>query len=293
MMTTKNFSQLCIAGLLLLSPLVSQADENNWGYVYGADTLPKGQSELYLWATDRRHKENGTYNAQDYQLEYEYGFTDKLQGSLYLTGSSHEIKDSAPLDDNGDPEYGNLNQTRFNGVKASVKYNILSTYKDPIGLSLYLEPGYSTRFKISGEEMDQYSLEAKLILQKNFLDDTLLWATNLTLEAERRKFKGAGQSWEDELEVEVTSGLSYRFAPNWWAGAEMRYHSEYPDWRKEFNREHYAIFLGPNIHWGGEKYWATLTFMDNIVGAPHAEDRIDHLAEHERREIRLKLGYNF
>ena len=293
MKTTIFFSQLCITSLFLLGSLVSQADENNWGYVYGADTLPKGQSELYLWATDRRHKENGQYNAQDYQLELEHGFTDSLQGSVYLLGSSHSIKGSAPIDENGDPEYPDNSRSGLTGVKASLKWNLLSTYKDPIGLSLYIEPGYNNRFKISGEKQDEYSLETKLILQKNFLDDTLLWATNLTLEAERRKFKGAGQSWEDELEIEVTSGLSYRFASNWWAGAEMRYHSEYPDWRKEFKREHYAIFLGPNIHWGGERYWATLTYMDNIVGAPHAEDRIEHLAEHERREIRLKLGYNF
>ena len=293
MVAAKNLRQLYIASLLSISPLVSQADENNWGYVYGADTLPKGQSELYLWATDRRHKENGKYNAQDYQLELEHGFTDSIQGSAYVLGSSHSIKGSAPLDENGNPEYPDNNRSGLTGVKASVKWNLLSTYKDPIGLSLYIEPGYSNRVKISGEKQDQYSLETKLILQKNFLDDTLLWATNLTLEAERRKLKGAGQSWQDELEIEVTSGLSYRFAPNWWAGAEMRYHSEYPDWLNEFNREHYAIFLGPNLHWGGEKYWATLTYMDNIVGAPHAEDRIDHLAEHERREIRLKLGYNF
>lgn len=293
MIKTKQLSLLCIAALLLLSPVVSQADENNWGYVYGADTLPKGQSELYLWATDRRHKESGKYNAQDYQLELEHGFTDSVQGSVYVLGSSHSIKGSAPLDENGDPEYPDNNRSGLTGVKASLKWNLLSTYKDPIGLALYIEPGYNNRFKISGEKQDEYSLEAKLILQKNFLDDTLLWATNLTVEAERRKFEGAGQSWEDELEVEVTSGLSYRFAPNWWAGGEMRYHSEYPDWRHEFDREHYAIFLGPNIHWGGEKYWATLTYMANIVGMPQAEDDIRHLAEHERREIRLKVGYNF
>lgn len=81
MIKTEHLCQLCIAGLLLLSPLLSQAGVNNWGYVYAADTLPKGQSELYLWATDRRHKESGKYNAQDYQLELEHGFTDSVQGS--------------------------------------------------------------------------------------------------------------------------------------------------------------------------------------------------------------------
>ena len=121
MKTTNFFSQFCIASLILLSPLVSQADENNWGYVYGADTLPKGQSELYLWATDRRHKENGKYNAQDYQLELEHGFTDSVQGSIYVLGSSHSIRGSAPLDENNNPEYPDNSRSGLNGVKASLK----------------------------------------------------------------------------------------------------------------------------------------------------------------------------
>lgn len=62
-------------------------------------------------------------------------------------------------------------------------------------------------------------METKLIVQKNFLEDQLVWAINLTPEFEVRKFDGE-ETWETELALELTSGLSYRFAPPVvrWAG---------------------------------------------------------------------------
>ena len=273
---------------------IAQADENYFGYVYGSDTLPAGASEAYLWVTDRRNKGQGIYHAQDYALEVEHGFTDKLQGSVYLTASKYHIKDAAPIED-GVPEYPNKQNFGLNGVKVSLKYNLLSVYKDAFGLSFYVEPGWSSRFKVTGQDMSQYSLEMKLIAQKNFFDDTLVWATNLTTEFERRKVSSPGESWGNEMELEVTTGLSYRFAPKWFAGVEGRYHSEYPDWNNHFKREHYAVFFGPNIHYGGEKFWWTATYLPQMYGGPRdlSRDETLHLGEHERRELRFKLGYNF
>lgn len=40
----------------------------------------------------------------------------------------------------------------------------------------------------------------------------MVWAINLTPEFEVRKFDGE-ETWETELALELTSGLSYRFAP--------------------------------------------------------------------------------
>ncbi len=281
------------ASALFSGPVL--ADENLFGYVYGAETLPKGGTEAYLWITDRRDKGQGRYVAQDYNLEVERGLTDRLQGSVYLNFRSHDIRGSAPLDENGQPEYPDLKRSfGFQGVQASLKWNILSPYKDGWGLAVYVEPGYSRIFKISGQKQDELSLETKLIVQKNFLDDQLVWAFNATLEQEFRKFK-TEDSWESELEIEFTTGLSYRFAPIWFAGVEGRYHSEYPDFPDTFKREHFAFFAGPNIHYGGKKWWATLTYLPQLYGKPQddARSRSLHLSEHEKREVRLKIGYNF
>ena len=91
----------------------------------------------------------------------------------------------------------------------------------------------------------------------------------------------------------MTTGLSYRVASGWFLGVEGRYHSEYPDWTNGLHREHYAFFAGPSIHYGGKKWWVTATYLPQIYGAPHEPGSSLHLEEHEKRELRLKIGYNF
>ncbi len=278
-----KFSKLCL--LSCLAAFICQparADENMFGYVYGADTLPKGKFELYNWTTWRHSKNISEYDALDIQWELEYGITDRLQTSTYLM---FDWRDQSGLDP---AEYTDINGFNFDGVKQSFKYNVLSTYKDPIGLSFYVEPGYSRFHKITGERIDEFELETKIILQKNFLDDTLIWALNITPEFEW--YLPDGGSVEKEFVVEATTGLTYRFARNWYAGFETRYHTEFPEYGEQ---EHQAVFIGPSLHYGGKTWWATLSFMPQAWGEPNEEGSHLHFGEHERTELRLKVGYNF
>ena len=270
-----------VASSFALGPAPARADENMFGYSYGADTLPKGKFELYNWTTWRHSKNRGSYDAFDIQFELEYGITDRFQTSTYL------VLDARNQSGLGD-EYEDVSRFRWDGVKQSFKYNLLSTYKDPVGLSLYVEPGYSRYHKVTGERVDEFELETKLILQKNFLEDTLIWALNVTPEFEWEFPKH--EDTEAELVLEVTSGLSYRFAPNWFAGLEVRYHTEFPDYAFQ---EHQAVFLGPNLHYGGQRWWATLAVMPQIWGEPNEGGSHRHFGEHEALEVRVKLGYNF
>src|SRR5687768_9571434 len=70
-------------GLTALSLLVinspAAADENLFGYVRGAETLPKGANELYQFVTLRSDKDAGHYRAFNLQTEYEHGVTDRFQ----------------------------------------------------------------------------------------------------------------------------------------------------------------------------------------------------------------------
>ena len=278
---------LCIAAPFFLPP--AHADENLWGYLYGSDTLPKGGTELYNWLTLRTGKGKGTYRGWDEMLELEHGFTDRFQASFYLKGRSHRIAGGALEDD---PDRKLARGLDFNGVNVAFKYSVLSVYKDLLGLSLYLEPSYSRIDKISGERMNQFGLESKLILQKNFLDDQLALAYNLTVEPEWAKFKASGER-EKELELEHTVGLSYRVAPKWFVGLEGRYHAEYPEFK---GPQEGAFFLGPNIHYAAEKWWFTFTFLPQVAGHPPTPGRGRNgleFEEHERYEFRLKLAWVF
>lgn len=282
-------------GLAALAATPAAADENYFGYAYGAETLPKGGTEAYLWITDRRGKDKGDYAAQDYKLELEHGITDRLQVSGYLNFESHKVRGLEPEFENVSRNFG------FKGSQVAFKYNVLSPYQNKgWGIAFYVEPGWSRIDNVSGEKATEFELELKAILQKNFLDDRLIWATNLTLEPEWEKVKEgdpatgkAETEWEKELAIEATTGLSYRVASNWFLGLEGRYHSEYPDWTNGLNREHYAFFAGPNIHYGGKKWWFTLTYLPQVYGSPNGPGRSLFFEEHEKRELRLKIGYNF
>jgi hypothetical protein len=280
---------ICLAGM---AATPAQADEQYFGYTYSAEVLPKGQTESELWATDRRGKEDGHYDAQDYKFELEHGFTDRLTVSGYANFASHHIRNLEPEFDDTDRDFA------FRGLSAEFKYNVLSPFKDGLGLTLYAEPGWS-RIHSGGEKGTEYELELKAILQKNFLDDRLIWAANFTFEPEWEKEKevdeesGAVETeWEKELKLEVSTGLSYRVAPRWFLGVEGRYSSVYPDWTEGLHRETYAVFAGPAVHYAGKKWWATLSYQPQLFGAPSPEGS-RALDEFEKRELRLKLGYNF
>lgn len=287
-----NFPRIALAVIMFLLTVAyfgpARADENLFGYIYGSDTLPKGRTEIYNWLTLRTGKGAGTYRAWDEMLEFEHGFTDRLQGSIYIKGRSHRISGGALEEE---PERKLNRGLEFDGVNVSVKYNLLSVYKDLFGLALYLEPSYSRVSKVAGERMNQFGLETKVILQKNFLDDQLVTAYNFTIEPEWAEIKASNKS-KKELEIEHTLGASYRVLPNWFLGIEGRYHSEYP---KFGSREFGAYFLGPNIHYGTERWWATFTFLPQISGSPKTPDRESglHLGEHEKWEFRLKVAFNF
>lgn len=293
------FKRSLIAGLLLAALSPAHADENLLGYTTGAETLPKGASEAYFWVTQRSDKGSGHYSAQDYKVELEHGFTNRFTGSISLHGlgiDTHDLIIDGYLPK--DERYG----FKTSGIQFGFKYNILSPVKDGLGLSLNIEPSYFWEDPHSGQAKDSYKLESQLLLQKNFLDDTLVWVGNLGFEgtyATRDSIADlpADFDWpttpEMEIELSAKTGLSYRFAPNWFVGGEVVYQTEF---ETEVGQERWSVFAGPSLHYGGKQWWATLTWLPQLAGGgetyPGQPDNL-HLIEKTKQEIRLKLGYNF
>ena len=286
MITTTLFVRTLrvLSGALALLAVAgsARADENYFGYTYGADTLPKGKSEIYQWITSRTGKASGSYAALDLQTEIEHGFTDRLQGSLYLNAISHDITNV--------PGFTDRHRTGFNGLQGSLKYNLRSADRGGWGVAVYLEPGYKKFSAKSGDREDIFFLEPKLILQRNYLDDTLIWATNLSAEFER-EHDIAADEWESELELQASTGLSYRFAPGWFVGVEGLFTSAFERMHLDELGE-YGIFAGPNIHYAARSWWATLTVLSQVTGWPENKGE-RNLDNYEALQVRLKVGYNF
>ena len=266
-----------------------RADENFFGYTYGAETLPKGKWEAYSWTTARLGKGPGHYTGFDFQQELEYGITDRLQMSFYFTERYH----SYAIEEDGAAK--RLHRFSYDGNQLEFKYSVLSPYKDAVGLALYVEPRYSLIEKGPGDKVLELEMETKVILQKNFLDDQLITALNVSTEfAWNRPRPSGGERFDTELVLEVTGGISYRIAPRWFVGVEARYETAFPNMDLHA-QESWAFFAGPALHYGGERWWATLTWLPQLTGdAPGSarSSRLD-LEHHERQEIRLKVGYDF
>jgi hypothetical protein len=290
------FTALCGAAAIALP---AHADENLLGYVRGSELIPAGGWELYQKVTQRDDKGAGDYTAYDYETELEYGVSDRFNVGGALQALS---LDTSGLSINGYLP-GDRDITRFSGVEVYGKYNFLRPAADGIGLTTRYALEYQWIDKHSGQDKKTVTGEFDLLLQKYFLDAQLVWAGNLGMEAtwaDREPIANlpAGFEWptdpEIELELKAGTGLSYRFAPKWYIGAEALYETEF---ETEVGQERWSVFAGPSLHYGDQRWWATLTYLPQVRGGGERydgqRDTDLHLIEKTEREARLKVGFNF
>jgi hypothetical protein len=274
-----------------------RAGESLFSRVYTTDTEPEGHIEIEQLVRSRSGRSMGTYSAVDYRTEFEIGVTDNFQAALYVNNLMMHAKgapdDDDPLGATGFRRTG----TYFQGLSLELIYRLYSPYKDGFGLAFYLEPEFAARDLHDGLPYNaSVGGEYRVIFQKNFFDDQLIFTYNLVLETEGIRFRGE-KRYAGELDVNNEAGLAYRFAPNWYAGIEGRNHREYGDFHKF---EHSVYWVGPSIHYAGERFWATLGYLRQVHGSPNGIDEngtpIGHnlfLRSHERNEVTLKVAYTF
>ena len=292
----------------------AQADEPIFGYVYTTDLLPKGQKEVEQWATLREGRSQGDFHLLQTRTEVSYGLTDKLQLSGYLNLAYADVLHDTPSGDTAPPEVfadyrvdpaSRYKKFRVESVSAEAFYRVLSPYTSPVGLAVYFEPSIGPRTK---------ELEARVILQKNFMDDRLIFAANATLGYEWRKLHGDPTAdplsedfvdhWDKETDVNFGLAGSYRFASNWSAGAELQNEHEWAGLNPfdGANKTNLAWYTGPTLHYAGRHMFATATVLFQLPwAADYADDPADSFVVHgitngddfEKYRFRFKVGYYF
>lgn len=302
---------IIIIELLLgfLSAPNASAGEPLFGYVYTTDTLPKGKPEIEQWITDREGQASGHFHHVDFNTEFEYGVTDSFQTAVYLNymyasesdNSVRGLTEGIEIPWTHDPTQP-YNAARFDGFSFEEIYRVLSPYIDPIGLAFYLEP-----------EIGYYEsgLESRIIAQRNFFDDQLVLAANVWVEFDHEQSSNLvtpgstdppDGSWSNNTYGEVDLGASYRFAPHWSVGIEFRNHNEWRSWTiASAAQDHTAFFLGPNIHYGAEHWFFTLSALRQLHSIAFTDDQRAEMLngllygdEHTNWDgIRLKIGFPF
>ena len=298
MKKSMNWSAVVLSCGLALSHS-ALADEGLFGYVKGAEPLPKGAWDAEQWFTWRGGKEEGSYNALDTKTELEYGVTDRFATSVAFFGLG--INSSGLMIDAyipGDKKY----PWRPAGVEAAAKYNYLTPALDDFGLAQYTSLSYFWYDVNSGFRKNVYAFETFLLAQKYFLDGQLVWAGNIGIEADsatRQPIAGLPEDFEwpltPEMEVAITisTGLTYRIFSNWFVGAEIFYQAEH---ETVVGQERWSLQAGPTIHYAAKDWWATLTWMPQLIGGgtPYPGQTYNQqLIEKTSQEIRFKIGINF
>src|ERR1700736_3272136 len=183
----RKFTEVLCCTILLFG-CDAKAEEPLFGFVYTTDLLPQGKFEVAQWLTWRSGKPVGQFDVVEGRTEFEYGVSDRLQIAGYLNYEwARAYHDNAINGSTLPPAtLANLNvgpndrldTTRFTGTSLEGIYRVLSPYIDPVGLALYLKPSIGAQFR---------EVEARLILQKNFLDDRFVVAFNMTDTADWRE----------------------------------------------------------------------------------------------------------
>lgn len=263
-----GYSRLCVALAATFSivSFAACADEPLFGFLYTTDLLPQGGKEIEEWVSLRHQKNSGSYDQLEGRTEFEYGVTDQLQAALYANYNWTQAYHNGPFGATTPPEQfsdyvvgpdDHFNASRFVGVSGELIYRILSPYTEAFGLALYTEPTVGPNFR---------EFESRIILQKNFLDDLLVLAFNFTYAPEYRYLPdpvNGGSSWQEETDVNFGFGASYRFIENWSAGFEIVNEREFNSLLfTSINHEsNSGYYLGPTLHYGGERFFITMTAL--------------------------------
>lgn len=262
---------LFVAFASLAFAFAAQADERHFTYSYEADVLPEGAFELEQWVTNQSGKEDGDYTEWNLRTEFEFGVTEQYMTALYLNLDSVR---SEGVDGEEDET-----ETEFEGVSWENIYQFLNPHIDPVGLAGYVE--------LSTDGLD-FEVETKLLLSKE-IEDFIL-ATNVVYEAE---WEREHSQTEKEAGFEITLGAAYKLKPNWSVGLEARNKYAFPDGTDLSGQEFQAWNLGPNVHYGNKKWWATLTVLPQLWGNGDGANGSRQLVHEEEVEVRLIAGVVF
>jgi hypothetical protein len=273
--------RIVLLSVIILFTFSIKAQDRQFVYTYQSLTLPKGAKDLEVWNTYRTGRQY-LYNRIDQRIELEVGLTDKLQTSIYLNSESKTFQSHYDT-------LGGIPDTSFYALYSEHAFSFSSEWKlrlsdpvaDRIGSALYAELTFGTT---------EVELEGKLILDKK--TDKNIFAMNLVGEFEM-EFEAEPGEIEVEQEIKPEVDLSYMRMLNQHVGLGLE--ARYNGVIVKGDLEHSALFGGPTLFYGGDKFfiilnaspqWANLQVNDQN---PKSFD----MTEYEKVQARLLIGFSF
>lgn len=232
------------AVVALLIPRAAQATPQPLPFTYVYETLPEGDLEVeqYVDLTPVKvvasNNTTQVYLDSQFQTEFEYGITDRLELGLYATFQptpGPNTVSQVPL------------LTEGNGVKERLRLRLAEEGQWPVDVALYGE---------LVENDHEFEIEAKVILErriKNLRIVANLWA-------EREWYYIKQQDWV----INPTLGATYQVTPMFHPGVESWLRAEFPSPAPASR----TFELGPQVYVGptamlnfGKLWWSTGVYI--------------------------------
>ena len=273
-------ADLIAAGVVALAVVAApaRADDQPFLTLNATDIEPETGHEVeqnFAWLSG---KTGQSFHAIEGESELEYGYSDQIQLAGAIEYDWTRQRDHAlPL---GPATSG----TAIDGVSGEMIYQALNVYFDPIGLGVLVAPGVGRNAR---------GLEAKLLLQKNFLNDRLRAAVNFGGEIGTEREAGV---WSDVSALTFDAGIAYNITWEWSAAIE-------------FNAEHdfdglllngrgiptaSTFYAGPTIQYVAHPWTASLGVQTQLPwasDATHTPGTLDrgYLADAARFRIAFRV----
>ncbi len=223
---------------------VAQANPRALPFTYPYATLPEGEAEIEqyadltpLTALSASSSARTWYLAPQFQTEFEYGITDRLELGLYVTfAPSHAdtLTSTAAL-------------TEGDGVKQRLRLRLAEQGAWPVDVALYGEVVENDR---------EIELEAKVILGKRLGRLDLM----ANLVAEREYYFVNRRDWV----IDPSAGFTYEVTPTFHPGLEGWMRAEFTDPKpavKPFDLDPH-FYVGPTALFNfGRIWWSTGVYV--------------------------------
>jgi hypothetical protein len=258
--------------------------EHLFGFSTGTDIGEAGDRELEGQLNGRFFKRTGTYAAVLPMVGYEWVPVANLRLEATASFAYHDIAGVMGLDDR--------RQAAPQGISFEARYRFMDRERAPFGLAIDVEPHWGRVDETSGAPVDQYGVDVAILADKTLIENCLVGVANLIYQPEATRSRVTGE-WMRETTLGASAGLMVQVHQGLFIGAEARYLRRY-DSLDLRNFSGHALFLGPmafanlDAHW-----WVSAALSVQVAGRAVDDPGPLDLANFERLQARLRIGYNF
>jgi len=268
-----------LGGLVFLCALANaaQAEDQPFLSLDATDIEPASGRELeqnFGWNTGMSHR---AFSEFEGETEFEYGWSDKLKlaaATSFAWDYNH---------DHTFPPSPSSSGSAWGGIKGEAVYQALNVYFDPVGLAVLVAPTIAPNYR---------GVEAKLLLQKNFINDRLRFVVNAGGEFGSEK-DGA---WSDASALTFDAGLAYNVTWEWSAALEFNAEHDFSGLMLNGRAvpEATSYYFGATIQYVAHPWTASVGVQLQLPWAndpTHTAGTLDggYLAEAERTRVALRV----